>query len=603
MKKIVYFSLFAFIMLFHSYSAQASHVYYGNINWECLNNGKYVFHLEVMVPCGGVYTYSNHQLSVGGNPLPTNSNNITVNQIVVKPDSAKWLANNSGVMSPDCGSATSNGNIDCSNVAWLKYYFKSDPIYLNGTPPSSGWTFSWTASCCRPPANNLSGSSGAATAYAKMFENPISPNRCFDSSPRFIEPLSEPFHCNGELNINYGAIDRDSDSLVYHFEQLNVSYASGYSYNNPLPDSNINSANRRAFLNSNTGLLSAKVVNTGTYLINIRVDAWRNGTLIASVNRERWITLQNCPSLPNTNPNDMPIIFIGANSTNFYHLKVKAGDLVQFPIVLSDTNSTTSSTGLQHVKLLPEAALFASDFQDTAACPSPPCATLTTPSPVYDSSEYRYSLSSVGAVGTNFKWETSCNHLNDSGETRKHYFYLMAKDDHCPLPAINHGVVEVEVEPLLVHGVQLSNGTLSSLDTVDQYQWYDCTNDTVIAGATASSYSPSHSGDYAVILQNGSCRDTSDCYSYTTVGLNEEHFQNEISFYPNPCNGLVNIELPQKQESLQIKVRNIHGQLVQEEQFVNQSNLQLQLNDKPGIYFIELVNEQGERANVKVVKR
>lgn len=603
MKKIVYFFLFAFITLFYSFSVQAGHVNYGNVNWECLNNGKYVFHLEVMIACGSPYAFTNHQLSVSGNPLPTDNNNNTISQIVVKPDSSKWLANNSGVMSPDCGSATSNGNIDCSSGAWLKYYFKSDSIYLNGTPPSSGWTFSWTAPCCRPLASNLSGSSGAATAYAKMFENPSSPNQCFDSSPRFIDPLSEPFHCNGELNINYGAIDRDSDSLVYHFEPLNVSYASGYSYNNPIPDSNINSANRKAYLNPNTGLLNAKVVNIGPFLINVRVDAWRNGTLMASVNRERRIELQNCSSLPNTNPNDRPIINIGANSTNFHHLKVKAGDLVQFPIVLSDTNSTASSTGLQRVKLLPEAAMFASDFQDTLACPNPPCATLTTPSPVYDSTEYRYSLGGVGAVGTNFNWETACNHLNDSGETRKHYFYVMAKDDHCPLAAVNHGVIEVEVEPLLVQGVQLSNGTLNSLDSVDQYQWYDCTNDSLIAGATASSYSPLHSGDYAVILQNGSCRDTSDCYTYTTVGVNEEHFQNEINIYPNPTNGLVMIEVDQKQKKIQVKVRNIHGQLVEEEQFVNQSNIQLQLNGKPGIYFIELVNAKGERANVKVIKR
>ncbi|MEX2380650.1 MAG: T9SS type A sorting domain-containing protein, partial [Vicingaceae bacterium] len=89
----------------------------------------------------------------------------------------------------------------------------------------------------------------------------------------------------------------------------------------------------------------------------------------------------------------------------------------------------------------------------------------------------------------------------------------------------------------------------------------------------------------------------------TTVGLNENHFQNTVDFYPNPTKGTLSIETGAIHKSLQIKIRNIHGQLVQEEQFVNQRNLQLQLNGKPGIYFIELVNEHGEWANVKVVKR
>jgi hypothetical protein len=128
-------------------------------------------------------------------------------------------------------------------------------------------------------------------------------------------------------------------------------------------------------------------------------------------------------------------------------------------------------------------------------------------------------------------------------------------------------------------------------------------NDSIIIGATSSSFTPIQNGDYAVILQNGNCRDTSNCYSVTTVGLDENHFKNSINFYPNPSNGLVNIEVAQKQMLLQVKVRNIHGQLVQEENYKNQNQLQLQLNGKAGIYFIELINAKGERANLKLVKR
>lgn len=149
-----------------------------------------------------------------------------------------------------------------------------------------------------------------------------------------------------------------------------------------------------------------------------------------------------------------------------------------------------------------------------------------------------------------------------------------------------------------------SSGLLVCLElNAESYKWYDCRDNMPITGVDDRVFSPSDTGLYKVEITLNGCVRWSDCIPYFSVGLNENHFQNSIIFYPNPSRGIVNIELLQNQESLLIKVRNIHGQLVQEEQFVNQNNLQLQLNGKPGIYFIELVNAKGERANVKVLKR
>lgn len=159
------------------------------------------------------------------------------------------------------------------------------------------------------------------------------------------------------------------------------------------------------------------------------------------------------------------------------------------------------------------------------------------------------------------------------------------------------------VDALDTGAAQLNYNTVESAEENAYYQWYDCREDTLIPGANSRRFIATDTGYYAVILTAYGYKDTSECIPMFSVGLDELNFENQLYVYPNPSSGLVNIELPQKQQSIQVKVRNIHGQLVQEEQFTNQGNLQLQLNGKAGIYFIELVNEQGERANVKVVKR
>lgn len=602
MKKVNLFLIIA--LFFTSFNLHSSHMKYGELKWECLNNGKYVFNLELYIQCGGgSWAFLNSTLNVSGSSLPTDSSSNVVSQILLRPDSTKWIADNYGNMNPNCNSAISNGTLDCSNYTWKKYYYQSDPIYLNGTPPMSGWAFTWVTPCCRPSLTNVAGfSSVASPVVAKMYKNSSTPNQCFNSSPDFMEPIHEPYHCKGELSVNYGAIDQESDSLVYHFEQLNVNFAQGYSYTNPLPDSNFNSLNRRAVLNPNTGLLNARVENIGDYIINVRVDEWRSGELIASVNRERIFSIKDCPTLINNNPNNLPDIYLGMSSNAYHKIKVKAGDSIQLVVGVNDTNTTVSSNGLQLVSLFPMGSLFAADFQDTSNCQNPPCATLSNQIPVYDTTEKRFSVNSYGAAISNFNWKTACNHLTDSGNAKKHYFYFSTKDDHCFLPAVNHSVLEVEVEPLLVNGVQNLNDTLKSLDTVQYYQWYDCINDTVITGANSPNYLPSQNGSYAVILQNGSCVDTSDCFQYTTVGLLNNEFNHKVKVYPNPTEGLIIIGGDDFNEIEKVMVYNIHGQLIQEVNILNSDNHQLNLNGGAGIYFIELINKEGSVDVFKIVK-
>ena len=183
-----------------------------------------------------------------------------------------------------------------------------------------------------------------------------------------------------------------------------------------------------------------------------------------------------------------------------------------------------------------------------------------------------------------------------------YHFYFQNQDDHCLIPAKRDVHLKVVVNPLTASVIQNNNNVLSTPDQVSSYQWYDCNADTLISGAVSSSFTPSYNGDFAVILRNASCVDTSDCYTYLSVGLDSVNFKDKISFYPNPTRGELNVKFLKEENYIELKVLNIHGQLIQEKVFTNTNHLDFNVAAESGIYFIELTNRAGEKANFKVIK-
>ena len=148
------------------------------------------------------------------------------------------------------------------------------------------------------------------------------------------------------------------------------------------------------------------------------------------------------------------------------------------------------------------------------------------------------------------------------------------------------------------------NDTLKSLETFAQYQWYNCGTNSLISGANKQLFIPKDTGSYAVIISLFGYSDTSRCIPIFPVGIAERSSLREsISVFPNPTTGLVTIKLEGEFSNIQLHVRNIQGQLLKELSFKNDNNIQLELPNPSGIYFIQLTNSKGERANLKVVKQ
>lgn len=79
----------------------------------------------------------------------------------------------------------------------------------------------------------------------------------------------------------------------------------------------------------------------------------------------------------------------------------------------------------------------------------------------------------------------------------------------------------------------LDGVTLTSDITGDTYQWINCETNTPIVGATSANYTATANGSYAVIVNDGSCTDTSACADVTTVSTNTLIIEN-LKLYPNP---------------------------------------------------------------------
>jgi hypothetical protein len=68
--------------------------------------------------------------------------------------------------------------------------------------------------------------------------------------------------------------------------------------------------------------------------------------------------------------------------------------------------------------------------------------------------------------------------------------------------------------------VDTNSFVFSALDTSasTQYQWYDCTTNSILVGDTNRTYTTRSGGNFAVILSNSSCSDTSACYTISSSG-------------------------------------------------------------------------------------
>jgi PKD repeat protein len=200
----------------------------------------------------------------------------------------------------------------------------------------------------------------------------------------------------------------------------------------------------------------------------------------------------------------------------------------------------------------------------------------------------------AGSGFANYVWSngavTPVIAISDSGT----YSVIVTDSSGCSNSA-NFNVTSIVIDTTVT---QISD-TLMALSGLSYYQWVSCPSMNFVSGATNQSFVPGITGEYAVILTQSGCTDTSNCHFVDLIsGINSFNSVTDILLFPNPTNA--NIHLSAKQISngfYKFEIFNLLNQVnyTQQSQVTNGS-LELKMEVSflnSGYYFLRISSDAG----------
>ena len=128
-----------------------------------------------------------------------------------------------------------------------------------------------------------------------------------------------------------------------------------------------------------------------------------------------------------------------------------------------------------------------------------------------------------------------------------------------------------------------------------QYQWIDCKTNLPITGAILQTFTPTNNGNYACVVNNGNCKDTSNCVAISGLSIANFTTSNFV-LYPNPTDGLIFLEIKNNTNSqLKYSITDILGRKILDSEIRNipiistaKIPIQLPANSPNGIYILHI---------------
>ncbi|MFB0924527.1 MAG: T9SS type A sorting domain-containing protein, partial [Vicingaceae bacterium] len=203
---------------------------------------------------------------------------------------------------------------------------------------------------------------------------------------------------------------------------------------------------------------------------------------------------------------------------------------------------------------------------------------------------YPYTLPGYGAVTS-----------SSAGLNFYYFFYdWEVKEPNCTsarVPAIAT-VNNVDVS------TSLAGNTITANASPASYQWVDCNNNfSLIGGETNQGYVATVNGDYAAIITENGCVDTTACTNILITGIDGASSNSGISIYPNPATDVLNIDLTTTANIERLTLFDVKGKLIYETVDFTNSNIQINMNKlSEGIYMLK-VQSTNEVKNYKVLKQ
>jgi hypothetical protein len=132
------------------------------------------------------------------------------------------------------------------------------------------------------------------------------------------------------------------------------------------------------------------------------------------------------------------------------------------------------------------------------------------------------------------------------------------------------------------------------------YQWINCSGQAIV-GDTNATFTATSNGSYAVIVSNGACSDTSDCFVISQVGLDENKNSFGVTLTPNPAQNDVKVTFTGVNEAF-IIIYDAQGKVVMTMNQV-QSGEMLSLEAfERGVYLVNIMTTSGNHTE-RLVKQ
>lgn len=147
------------------------------------------------------------------------------------------------------------------------------------------------------------------------------------------------------------------------------------------------------------------------------------------------------------------------------------------------------------------------------------------------------------------------------------------------------------------YSVNNTGYTLTANQTGASYQWLSCEDSLLIPNETNQTFSPTTNGDYAVIVTNNGCTDTSTCYSVIGLGITKNGFNENVLIYPNPTDANFTIDLGESHLYTKVTIIDVLGKIIQLNTYNNSQTLTINLDAPSGIYTV--IIESGNNRSIQ----
>jgi hypothetical protein len=177
------------------------------------------------------------------------------------------------------------------------------------------------------------------------------------------------------------------------------------------------------------------------------------------------------------------------------------------------------------------------------------------------------------------------------------YFDTLTNSQFCDsIIKIDLSITRLDTSVTLNSNILIANATNAT------YQWLRC-GVGLISGANQKSYIPSVSGEYAVVVNQQNCIDTSACYLVAVTGIQNTFAYENVLVYPNPTSGLLNVEMRNSVQDYDIKLFAVDGKSIEIDFSKKEQAIQMDLSGlKSGIYFLQILNKSGSSFFYKLNK-